>query len=264
MSSPTVATIKRLFAVSGNRCAFPKCSIQLVDAPTGKVTGRISHIKGRHGGPRYDSQQTEEQRHGFENLLLLCPIHHDVIDDDPDSYTPGRLITMKAKHESAQVAIAEPSDAVANQFIASISSNTITHGSIIFSQNQMGGQIAHSIQNLGPQPRQLAQAAANALVADLRQHPVESIHVECNMGDTEGYQLATDLKHVLELAGWQVNGVLLQIYTAGPVKGVSIEAPATRPSLELLLKWLASIGLKPQGLLVPNSQAVRLIVGANL
>lgn len=264
MGSPTVATIKRLFAVSGNRCAFPKCSLQLVDPPTGKVTGRISHIKARQpGGPRYDESQTEEQRHSFENLLLLCPIHHDVIDDDPQSYTVNRLTEIKAEHESSQVSVPETNDAVANQFIANIEGNTVTHGSIIFSQNQMGGQVAHSIQNFGPQPRQLSQAAANALVAELRKLPAESIDLTCIMGDTEGYQLASGLKQVLELGGWHINGVNQAVFS-GPLKGLLVETPAVRPSLELLLNWLGAAGLKPQGSLNASAQTVRLIVGANL
>jgi hypothetical protein len=264
MGSPSTATIKRLFAVSGNCCAFPKCSLQLVDPPTGKVTGRICHIKARQpGGPRYDASQSEEQRHGFDNLLLLCAIHHDVIDDDSESYTVDRLNKVKAQHESNQVRTAEPNEEIAKQFIANISGNTVTHGSIIFSQNQMGGQVAHSIQNFGPQPRQLQQAAANALVAELRRHPAETVDLTCVMGDTEGYQLATALKQVLEHGGWQVNGVNQAIF-AGPMTGIFIEVPAVRPSLEILLNWLGATGLKPQGNHNPGVAAVRVVVGANL
>ncbi|WP_264179384.1 hypothetical protein [Sutcliffiella horikoshii] len=36
---PTPSTVKRLFAVSGNRCAFPKCINKLIEEE--KVTGRI-------------------------------------------------------------------------------------------------------------------------------------------------------------------------------------------------------------------------------
>ena len=88
MAGPSAPTIKRLFAVSGNTCAFPGCNIPLVDATSGKVTARICHIKARQpGGPRYDAQQTEDERHAFENLVLMCPMHHDVIDSDAETYT---------------------------------------------------------------------------------------------------------------------------------------------------------------------------------
>jgi hypothetical protein len=84
MSNPTApgaATVKRLFALSGNRCAFPKCTSLLVDGT--KVVGKICHIKAQSkGGPRYDPNQTQVERHGYDNLILMCGRHHDVIDAD--------------------------------------------------------------------------------------------------------------------------------------------------------------------------------------
>lgn len=235
-----------------------------MDSPAGKVTGRISHIKARsQGGPRYDPLQTEEERHHFDNLLLLCPIHHDVIDDDPQSYSVERLTKMKSEHESAHKAVEEVDPSIVNQLIASIQGNTVTHGSIIFSQNQMGGQIAHSIQNFGPQPRQISQAAANALIAELRKLPAEKVDLSCLMGDTEGYQLATALKEVLELCGWSVNGVN-QVLLSAPLKHVFIETPEIRHALEILLNWLGNLGLKPHGVHQPEATSLRVVVGGNI
>src|ERR1700743_1066086 len=98
MSGPSVATIKRLYAVSGNCCAFPKCASPLIH--DGKVTGRICHIQGaKPGSARYDEKQVDEDRHGFSNLILMCPIHHDVIDDDEVAYSVDRLRQLKADHE---------------------------------------------------------------------------------------------------------------------------------------------------------------------
>jgi hypothetical protein len=264
LGSPTQATIKRLFAVSGNRCAFPKCKQPLVDSSAGKVTGRISHIKARSpGGPRYDPLQTEEERHQFDNLLLLCPIHHDVIDDDPLSYSVARLTKMKSEHESAPQTVKELDPAIVIQLIAGIEGNTVTHGSIIFSQNQMGGQLAHFIQNFGPQPRQISQAAANALMAELRKLPAEKVDLSCLMGDTEGYQLATVLKQVFELSGWSVSGVN-QVLLSAPLKNVLIETPEVRPALDVLLNWFGDLGLKPQGTHQPGATNVRVVVGGNI
>jgi len=255
MGSPTLPTVKRLSSVSGNCCAFPKCTLPNVDAATGKVTGRICHIKARQsGGPRYDAKQTDEQRHSFENLILLCPIHHDVVDADSDSYTVERLTEMKVDHENAQKPQPE---------ISYIEGNTVTHGSIIFNQNQLGGQVAHSIQNFGPQPRQVSRAAANLLVSELRKQPTESIDLCCVMGDTEGYQLASILKQVLELAGWTINGVNQCVYSV-PVRGVIVETNAARPSLQVLANWLGGAELKPIGNLNPNATQVTVVVGANL
>jgi hypothetical protein len=90
-------TIKRLFGESGNLCAFPKCSQRLI---TGNVvTGKVCHIKAQSPqGPRYDPAQSEEDRHGYNNLLLLCGVHHDVIDADKESYTVERLHQIKKDH----------------------------------------------------------------------------------------------------------------------------------------------------------------------
>ena len=47
---------------------FPRCPLPLVDISSGKVTGRICHIKAqKSGGPRYDPDQTDEEQHD-----LLC------------------------------------------------------------------------------------------------------------------------------------------------------------------------------------------------
>jgi hypothetical protein len=109
MTGPTSATVKRLFAVSGNCCAFPKCNNTLVDKPSGKVTGQICHINARSAeGPRYETAQTEEQRHSYGNLILLCPIHHQVVDDDPVAYTADQSNNIQR-------------DAYVNRFVQSVS-----------------------------------------------------------------------------------------------------------------------------------------------
>ena len=63
--------------------------------------GEICHIKAANlSGPRYDPRQTAVQRHGYDNLLLLCANHHTIIDDDPEAYTVKRLMKMKTDHEA--------------------------------------------------------------------------------------------------------------------------------------------------------------------
>ena len=264
MDAPSRATVKRLFAVSGNRCAFPKCSTPLVEPVSGKVTGRISHIKASQpGGPRYDAEQSAEERHGFANLILLCSVHHDVVDADPDAYTVERLLRMKASHETAQTIQPEPPDSIARQLISNVTGNTVSHGSIIISQNQLGGQIAHSIQNFGPQPRAVSTAAGDALVIALRATQAEHVDLSCVMGDTEGYQLAGSLKGLLTAAGWTVDGVNQAVFS-GPIKGVQVVTPNVSPSLEKLAAWMQSAGLKVQGIHDPTATTVRIIIGANL
>lgn len=122
LQNPRNKTVKRLFAVSGNRCCFPKCKNTLIDKASGKVTGRICHIKGKKKGSlRYDPKQTDEERHGFDNLLLMCPIHHDIIDDDDVKYIVAKLKQIKAEHEALYEGGEEPSDDIVYQFIMNLS-----------------------------------------------------------------------------------------------------------------------------------------------
>ena len=57
--------------------------------------------------PRYDPDQTNDERHGYDNLLLMCSIHNKVVDDDEATYTVDRLKKMKADHEAESTPIQE-------------------------------------------------------------------------------------------------------------------------------------------------------------
>ncbi len=96
---PSLPTVKRLFALSGNCCAFPGCNSPIVE-DSGTVTGIICHIKARsRGGPRYDPKQTQEQRYSFNNLVLMCARHSKLIDSEPNRFTVDLLLDMKEMHE---------------------------------------------------------------------------------------------------------------------------------------------------------------------
>src|ERR1700734_4125683 len=98
-SGPSISTIKRLFALSGNQCAFPKCDALLTVRES--LVGEICHIRGKKpGSARYASSENLDENHDFDNLILLCPLHHKVIDDDEQAYTVERLKLMKGEHEA--------------------------------------------------------------------------------------------------------------------------------------------------------------------
>jgi len=100
MSAPTERDVKRLFALSLNQCAFPSC-ITPIFGLNDELVGEICHIKAHHPkGPRYDTHQSDTERHAFQNLLLLCRNHHKVVDDDPEKYTVERLKEIKRQHEA--------------------------------------------------------------------------------------------------------------------------------------------------------------------
>lgn len=109
----TLKTLKRLFALSGNRCAFPNCVKQLVDS-LGNLQCQVCHIEAANPkGERYNSSQTDEQRRAFENLVLLCQEHH-VVTNDVNTYPVSAMRKMKADHEteSAKLAFVVPEKAL--------------------------------------------------------------------------------------------------------------------------------------------------------
>lgn len=175
MTAPTTATIKRLFAVSSNRCAFPKCTAPLVLDT--KVTARISHIRAQSpGGPRYDPAQCDEERHGFDNLILLCGAHSDVIDADVEAYSVARLTAMKETHESNATVVQEPGAEVITALIAN-SYIDAKGGTFVTSINQSGGITAGTVNvNTAPEPQlHMRELFANQLKSGRYHSRVELI-----------------------------------------------------------------------------------------
>jgi hypothetical protein len=168
LTGPTTATIKRLFALSGNRCAFSKCASTLIDGK--KVVGRICHIKARNeGGPRFDPNQTPVERHEYDNLILMCGRHHDVIDDDEDAYTVEYLHRLKAKHEQSAVKLPEDE--------AEQGAKLLLLDQSVSSINQSGGVIAHTINyNFSPSQPPVELAKSDAIVN--RESPTRKVTID--------------------------------------------------------------------------------------
>jgi hypothetical protein len=62
---PALKTVKTLFALSRNECAFPGCPAPIVESESETITGVICHINARSpDGPRYDPAQTDDARNG--------------------------------------------------------------------------------------------------------------------------------------------------------------------------------------------------------
>lgn len=117
LSGPRESTIRRLFALSMNRCAFPSCSSPIVTYETNTIVGEVCHIRAQNvGGPRYASEQTDEERHGFANLILLCRAHHKEIDtpENVARFSIEWLSDIKTTHEERAESISgnEPSAAI--------------------------------------------------------------------------------------------------------------------------------------------------------
>ena len=95
---------KILWAKAGNRCS--KCRCELV-RPSGQdeahvVIGEECHIiSPRRKGPR-----GTETRYGngyvdaYENLILLCPLDHSLVDQLVDEFSADDLRAMRSAHEA--------------------------------------------------------------------------------------------------------------------------------------------------------------------
>lgn len=101
----SLKTHKMLWARSGNRCAFPDCRQPLVEHIDGSgpsILGVEAHIIAQSdGGPRGAAGVELADRDALANLILLCGVHHKLVDDHPDAYTVEVLREMKRVHEES-------------------------------------------------------------------------------------------------------------------------------------------------------------------
>jgi hypothetical protein len=97
----TDKTRKILWGSSGNRCAVCRRELLISSTPVDaeSIVGEECHIiSGKLRGPRYDATCPVEKIDTFENLILLCAVHHKMIDDQPETYTTELLRTLKGNH----------------------------------------------------------------------------------------------------------------------------------------------------------------------
>jgi hypothetical protein len=94
------ASAKQLvFSKAGRRCSFPGCSTNLF-TDSGTFVGEICHIAADNpAGPRFDPDVVDVNSE--DNLILLCPTHHELVDREPFVYTSQWLRTTKLNHELA-------------------------------------------------------------------------------------------------------------------------------------------------------------------
>ena len=93
--------MKMLYAHSGNECANASCHTKLVYIEDNAKDDQICHIEAASpDGPRYNPNQTDDERSGYDNLILLCHKCHDMIDNNPETYTVELLKKWKKEHEA--------------------------------------------------------------------------------------------------------------------------------------------------------------------
>lgn len=91
----------KLWKLAGGVCSFRGCGEDLVYESSRPVFGgHVAHIAGESAdGPRGDDPLPIDKRHLYDNLILLCPSHHDEVDSLPDRYSSTLLHQYKAEHE---------------------------------------------------------------------------------------------------------------------------------------------------------------------
>lgn len=209
MGSPKQSTLKRLFAVSSNQCAFPDCTNRLFDGA--KLIADVCHIAGKNPrAKRYDPLQTEAQRQGFNNLIVLCPNHHRTIDDDEAKYTRPVLRDMKRVHEARST----------EEFI--VPDKTLERIALVLAGGVGGSAIAEIGREIGDVVRAIAEVlpkrkrargggaskppSSEQLVANLatllRFAPTGTFQV---LGTDEAHQkLGAFFTEVFKAAGWRL------------------------------------------------------------
>lgn len=101
----SLKTQKILWGKAAAHCSMPDCRRRLVedisetDDPT--LVGENCHIVAeKDGGPRANATMPVDDRNRYANLVLLCNVHHKIIDDNETVWTVDCLKKLKAEHEA--------------------------------------------------------------------------------------------------------------------------------------------------------------------
>jgi hypothetical protein len=95
-------TRKIIWARSGNLCAY--CRRTQVEESTPhnaeSVVGDECHIIGEKAAAARGSLSVgRDDLDEYDNLVLLCKVHHELLDDQPETYPVEKLREVKAAHE---------------------------------------------------------------------------------------------------------------------------------------------------------------------
>ncbi|MCV7229087.1 HNH endonuclease [Mycolicibacterium komossense] len=95
----------RLWSESGGHCQNPECRVDLLSFVKRKHVGELAHIiPASDDGPRAEDGRalTDAERALPENILLLCPTCHVVIDKTPGEYPPPVIHGWKLLSQEAR------------------------------------------------------------------------------------------------------------------------------------------------------------------
>ena len=99
-------TRKILWGRSGNTCAicWHKLVVDATSMDDESIVGEECHIvSGKIQGPRYDAQFAANRLDEPENLVLLCRVHHKMVDDQHETYTVEYFRNLKRTKKSGSL-----------------------------------------------------------------------------------------------------------------------------------------------------------------
>lgn len=100
-ASPNIFTRNKLFANSGGFCQRPECNENLFKTFTKTEIhiAEIAHIISVNDGARSVKKLTATEKGSYENLILLCPNCHTIIDKAEADFPEDLIKKWKSEHE---------------------------------------------------------------------------------------------------------------------------------------------------------------------
>jgi len=145
--------VKKLWFKSGNQCAHLNCEQKLIDFESDTIMGIQCHIRARRpNGPRYDADMSENERNAYSNLILLCPNHHRMVDDNPEEYPPEELQRWKDKHEKDSMSAPELSSDLLEKLLLELNPTKL-----LVSVQQGDADILHEVADWSPSEEYLEE-----------------------------------------------------------------------------------------------------------
>lgn len=154
---------KLLISNSGNKCAFPDCKMDLFTNELNSF-GNICHIEAiAEGGLRYNSQKGRAELLNLDNLIVLCPNHHAIVDSQPYIYTSEWLKNAKAKHEKS-VKNAAANSSLKPNLLDNVSTVSFRGALNLWEQNQTNSNEEFWQKFFQENPRIIAQVVPNQVL----------------------------------------------------------------------------------------------------
>ena len=162
----------------------------------------------------------------FTNCIPLCfDCHADQRSYDHKHPKGTRYTATELKHHRDRLyrqissgAISSVADSAPSPAV--VGSN-VTYGSIIVTQNQSGGQTAHTINNYRPAQRILTPEVKDTIVDILRSDRRLGIGFASTQGDAEAHRFKLQLMELFSSAGWEVRD-LHTFMLLGHVEGLKL------------------------------------------